>query len=69
MKLYNVTVRNELTGEAQTMIILSHCPQDAQVEALSRAFKRHGWRSSTALPVEDGPTVFAQVTATEPHSL
>ena len=68
MKLYEITIRNEQTGEVATLSVRSYCPQDAQVEALSQVFRRHGWRSATAMSVEDGPSVFAQVTAAQPHS-
>ena len=57
MQLYDVTVRNELTGDVATLSVSSQCPQDAQVEALVQAFRCRGWRSATALPVDAGPSI------------
>jgi hypothetical protein len=48
---YDVTVRNELTGETLCLQVLSSCPQQAQVTALIQAFRSNGWSKVVALPV------------------
>jgi hypothetical protein len=45
---YNVLVRNELTGETKIVSIEALSAKDAQVEALTRCFRREGWRVVSA---------------------
>lgn len=55
MELYDVTVRNELTGEVATISLQSSWPQEAQVAALVQLFKLQGWRKAVALPPQRSP--------------
>ena len=52
METYQVSVRNEFTGEVRVVEILSYCGVDAQVEALRLLFRLEGWRKATALALE-----------------
>lgn len=45
---YDVTVRNELTGEVATVEVRSDCWQQAQVDALVLLFRSSGWRKAVA---------------------
>lgn len=47
--MYEVAVRNELTGEMETVLITTGVPCDAQVQALLHLFKTRGWRKAVAL--------------------
>lgn len=49
MDVYEVTVRNDLTGELGYIDVMSGHHADAQVRALSRVFHEWGWRKVTAL--------------------
>lgn len=48
--LYDVSVRNELSGEVTTVSVLADCVAGAQVEALVALFKTRGWRRAVATP-------------------
>jgi hypothetical protein len=48
---YDVSVRNELSGEVATISVLADCAAGAQVEALVELFKSRGWRKAIAFPV------------------
>lgn len=50
--LFDVVVRNELTGEVVSVRVPCNAPQDAQIEALLGVFKNRGWRKALALPAE-----------------
>lgn len=54
MDRYNVEVRNELTGETETvrMATAGTCGAQAQVEALLHLFKNKGWRKAVAFQPE-----------------
>lgn len=56
MELYEVVVRNELTGEVETVSIQCTGGCDAQVQALHRMFHARGWRKASALPPSIAPT-------------
>ena len=49
METFDVTVRNELTGEVVTVGIRSGDAQEAQAEALLYMFRSQGWRKAIAL--------------------
>ena len=49
METYQVTVRNDRTGEVRVVEVLSGYPVDAQVEALRQLFHEDDWRHATAL--------------------
>ena len=48
MEMYEVLVRNEITGEMATITVESPSNHDAQVEALVQCFRAQGWRRATA---------------------
>src|SRR5947209_8981601 len=48
--LYDISVRNELSGETATVSVLADCQAGAQVEALVALFKIRGWRKAIASP-------------------
>ena len=48
--MYQVTVRNEVTGEVRTLEVSSSHATDAQITALQRLFKEDGWRRAKAMP-------------------
>jgi hypothetical protein len=48
MEEYSVAVLNELTGETMIVLVSSLSAKDAQVEALTLAFRREGWRKASA---------------------
>jgi hypothetical protein len=50
VKVYDVVVRNELTGETVTVEMLGSVPAEAQTQALLQLFRTHGWRKASALP-------------------
>lgn len=50
--MYEVDVRNELTGEVEKVRLSCACSQDAQVNALLQLFKHQGWRKAVAAPPE-----------------
>jgi hypothetical protein len=56
--LYDVSVRNELSGEVTTIGVLADCAAGAQVEALVALFKTRGWRKAIASPPEAGIAAF-----------
>ena len=49
MEIFDVTVRNELTGEVATLSIETSIAAEAQVDALVQLFDTRGWRKATAL--------------------
>jgi hypothetical protein len=51
--IYEVIVRNELTGDTAAVALSAACGQEAQVEALHYLFHSRGWNKAVALP----PTV------------
>jgi hypothetical protein len=52
--LYDVSVRNELSGEVTTVSVLADCAAGAQVAALVALFKTRGWRKAVAIPPAAG---------------
>lgn len=52
--MYHVVVRNELTGETETVrtAMDGMCGAQAQVEALLHLFKNKGWRKAIAFQPE-----------------
>jgi hypothetical protein len=55
MELYDITVRNELSGELETLSLTAACAQDAPVEALVQVFRLRGWRKARAFPPSGDP--------------
>lgn len=53
MQKFLIPVRNEFTGEVRVIEVQSGYETDAQVEALHRLFKQHGWCKATALRCEE----------------
>lgn len=55
MKVYDVVVRNDLTGELVTLSMAGSVPAEAQTQALIQLFQTHGWRKASALPPQTVP--------------
>jgi transposase InsO family protein len=52
VKVYDIVVRNDLTGEIVTVAMSGSVPAEAQTHALIQLFHTHGWRKASALPPE-----------------
>ena len=49
MDVYDVLVRNELTGELTTVVVTAIGAVNAQVEALHHVFHSAGWHKAVAM--------------------
>lgn len=65
MRVFDIVVRNEMTGEVVTLAVEGSVPAEAQTAALVELFRSRGWRKASAFPPDDsrGP-----VLAHEPQS-
>jgi hypothetical protein len=48
--VYEIVVRNELTGELVTLAISGSVAAEAQTTALLQLFRTRGWRKASAFP-------------------
>jgi hypothetical protein len=66
MELYAVTVRNEFTGEIDTVSVIACGPKTAQVEALGLLFRGRRWRKCVAFPPSIQPSPITAEPQNEP---